>query len=67
MCSELTPEDVKRRFEQAGETISGWAGKHGFPKDAVYAILNGRIRGKRGQAHSIAVALGLKCPPSSNS
>ena len=40
MCSELTPEDVKRRFEQAGETICGWAEKHGFPKDAVYAILN---------------------------
>lgn len=67
MCSEMTPEDVKRRFEQAGETICSWAEKHGFPKDAVYAILNGRIQGKRGQAHAIAVALGLKNPPSGNS
>lgn len=67
MCLELTPEEVKRCFEQSGETICGWAEKHGFPKDSVYAILNGRVLGKRGQAHAIAVALGLKCPQSSNS
>ena len=64
MNSGLAPDDVKRRFEETGETICGWAEKHGFPKHLVYGLLNGRIRGMRGQAHTIAVALGLKAPPS---
>lgn len=56
----MTLDEIKLSFEARGETISDWALQHGFPKDAVYAVLNGRSRCKRGRGHQIAIALGLK-------
>lgn len=41
-------------------TVAAWANKHGFPLHAVRAVLYGRNKGNYGQAHRIAVALGLK-------
>jgi len=60
----LTAAEVKRAFVAQGETISGWARKHGINRDAVYAVLNGRTKGKHGMAHQIAVLLGIKADPS---
>lgn len=54
---------AKAEFRSRGETIRGWADRHGFPPSSVYAVLAGRITGVRGQAHHIAVALGLKPGP----
>lgn len=55
--------DVKARFEREGIAISEWARSKGFPPSAVYRVLGGYEKGMRGQAHRIAVELGLKAKP----
>jgi len=60
---EINPSElarVKHQFYVRGEGISGWALAHGFSAAMVYSVLNGRCKARRGQAHRIAVALGLK-------
>ncbi len=56
----MTPEKVKARLREQGKPISQWAKEHGFPARAVYRVLEGIDKGHYGQAHEIAVALGLK-------
>jgi len=51
---------VKSDFFARGEGISEWALAHGFSPSLVYGVLSGRTKGRRGQAHRIAVELGLK-------
>lgn len=60
MSKVLTPEEVKARFRERGITFTDWANEHGFPRRAVYLVLNGRSAARYGQGHAIAVALGLK-------
>lgn len=60
----MTPQQVKTRFRERGETVASWADAHGFPRDVVYRVLNGRTPAWRGQPHQVAVALGLKPAPS---
>lgn len=55
-----TLEDVRAEFDRKGLSYKAWAQQHGFAAEEVYAILNGRSRGRRGRAHNLAVALGLK-------
>jgi len=50
-------------FIERGETVVEWAKVHGFEPQLVYAVLAGRLAARRGQAHHIAVALGLKPAP----
>ena len=52
--------DVRQAFSEAGIAVSDWAHAHGFHRESVYAVLSGRSKGRRGEAHRIAVALGLK-------
>jgi gp16 family phage-associated protein len=56
----LSIEDVRQRFDAAGVSVSDWACAQGLSPAIVYALLSGRVRGRRGQAHRAAVALGLK-------
>ena len=58
----LTPVEVKRWFYEHGVSVTDWAKQHGFQREVVYAALAGRTRGYRGQAHEVALALGLKQP-----
>ena len=53
-------DQVKKRFESEGKTYTGWAREHGFTPGTVIAVVNGTNKGRRGQAHDVAVALGLK-------
>lgn len=53
---------IRQRFEASGVSVTDWAQAHGFRRDDVYAVLNGRSRCRRGKGHLIAVALGLKRP-----
>ncbi|MNG38458.1 hypothetical protein D3C84_1261790 [compost metagenome] len=55
-----TAEQVKKSFHSSGITVTQWADDHGFPPNAVYQVLNGFSKGRYGQAHDIAVALGMK-------
>ncbi|MCL6324218.1 DNA-binding protein [Pectobacterium polaris] len=56
----MTPEQVKNRFQQRGMTVTQWAQDNGYSREAVYRVLNGITKAKYGQAHEIAVKLGLK-------
>ncbi len=53
-------EQARDWFFQNGISISDWAVAQGFRRELVYAVLGGRIHGCRGEAHRVAVALGLK-------
>jgi gp16 family phage-associated protein len=55
-----TLADVRDAFANAGLPVSDWAAINGFRRENVYAVLAGRTRGRRGEAHRIAQALGLK-------
>ena len=54
---------VKARFEAEGVSIAEWARARGFDRKLVYRLLNGEVKGTRGQAHKIACELGLKREP----
>lgn len=53
-------EAIKQLFVDHGRSIGEWADSRGFSRPMVYAVLNGRSTGRRGMAHHIALALGLK-------
>jgi gp16 family phage-associated protein len=55
-----TKEQVKKVFEERGETFGAWAKRKGFKLRTVYAVLNGQLKASRGISHEIAVALGIK-------
>lgn len=52
--------ELRSAFEHAGISVSEWADSQGFRRENVYAVLSGRTKGRRGEAHRIALALGLK-------
>lgn len=56
-------EDVKAQFRAEGLTLAAWARAKGFNPRTVYRVLSGEIKGGYGEAHRIAVALGLKEEP----
>lgn len=51
---------ARAAFDAAGITLAAWAKAHGFSATTVVDVLNGRRVGKYGEAHRVAVALGLK-------
>lgn len=59
----MTADQIKARFRSEGRTFSAWAREHGYTPHKVIRVLNGFDKGHYGQAHEIAVALGLKPQP----
>lgn len=59
----MTSTQVKARFAAEGLSIAKWAKARGFKAYLVYRVLDGSCKAKRGQAHKIAVALGIKNEP----
>lgn len=55
-----TPEQVRTEFERRGVNIAQWARERGLTRQSVVALLNGKSKGKRGDAHKAAVLLGIK-------
>ncbi|MBK8439145.1 MAG: DNA-binding protein [Rhodobacter sp.] len=60
--SKRTTEPVKR-LRAEGKTVAEWAKDNDFPVNAVRSVIAGHNKGHYGQAHKIAVALGLKALP----
>lgn len=60
-----TPAQAKQWFVNNGVTVREWSRKHGFHPEIVYSVLRGKTKGRFGQAHEIAIALGIKEPPES--
>lgn len=59
----MTTDEIKARFVAEGVSIAQWARVRGFNTLTVYRVLDGRVKGVRGEAHRIAVELGLKAEP----
>ncbi|WP_369629290.1 MULTISPECIES: DNA-binding protein [unclassified Variovorax] len=55
-----TREQVLQEFDERGESISAWARSNSLPRQIVCDLLHGRVKGRRGKAHTAAVLLGLK-------
>jgi len=55
-----TAREARNWFNDEGISMTDWAREHGFPRQAVYAVLSGKSRCTRGRGHRIAVALGMK-------
>ena len=55
-----TSTQVLREFDEAGVSISEWARLNGFGREIVSQVLTGKLKGRRGQAHAVKVALGMK-------
>jgi len=55
-----TAEQVRGEFARVGKPFTTWAREHGYKPALVFEVLRGRIKGKRGKSHEIAVLLGLK-------
>lgn len=55
-----TPDEVRQELASLGISISDWAREMGYSPGLVHQVLAGRLRCVRGQAHKVAVSLGLK-------
>ena len=69
----MTPSQIKQKIasfrsdcEARGESIQAFCERKGLDYDAMYMVLRGRAKGKRGKAHQVFVALGLKQQPRHN-
>ena len=55
-----THQEAREWLGEQGITITQWSEDHGFSHPLVREVLAGRKKGLRGQAHNIAIALGMK-------
>ncbi|MGJ4748706.1 hypothetical protein ACQV5M_20260, partial [Leptospira sp. SA-E8] len=55
-----TGEQVRFEMEQAGVPLKEWCRAQKVSYDIARGVISGRIKAKRGQAHLIAIALGMK-------
>ena len=60
MSESLTLKEARERLVRIGRTASDVARELGVSKQVVLGVLDGRFKGTRGDAHKVAVALGLK-------
>jgi len=51
-------------LDARGETVADFCRRKGLDYNAMYEVLRGRSKGRRGQAHKVFIALGLKRGPS---
>ncbi|MCC4602923.1 helix-turn-helix domain-containing protein [Xanthomonas campestris pv. parthenii] len=58
-----TPDQAREWLMSNGLTMSGFARRLGVNRTVIDDLLRGRSQGKYGDAHTAAVALGLKAPP----
>jgi gp16 family phage-associated protein len=55
-----TREEVRQQFCRVGKSVAAWARKHNVDEATTYQVLSGAKKGVRGEAHRIAVLLGIK-------
>ncbi len=60
MHGPLTPEQARAALDREGRTIADFCRNHDLNKNLVSDLLNGRKKGRRGEAHRAAVLLGIK-------
>ena len=55
-----TPEQARAELDRRGMSIAEFSRINRLNKNLVSDLLNGRIKGRRGEAHRAAVLLGIK-------
>lgn len=60
MPALLTPEQARRDLDRQGISIAEFCRQHSLNKNLVSDLLNGRKKGRRGEAHRAAVLLRIK-------
>jgi gp16 family phage-associated protein len=60
MSDCVSLEEAKARLSRIGKTAGDLARELGVSNAIVRGVLDGRFKGTRGDAHKVAVALGLK-------
>ena len=60
MHAARTPAQAKAWLEAQGISIKDFAEQNGLDQATTYQVLAGKKKGRRGEAHRAAVALGIK-------
>ena len=60
MPATVTPEQARAALDRRGISIAEFSRKHDLNKNLVSDLLNGRVKGRRGEANRAAVLLGIK-------
>ncbi|WP_024672869.1 DNA-binding protein [Pseudomonas syringae] len=60
MHAPVTPEQARAALDRQGMSIAEFCRRHSLNKNLVSDLLNGRRKGRRGEAHRAAVLLGIK-------
>lgn len=60
MPAPVTPEQARAALDRKGMSIAEFSRIHDLNKNLVSDLLNGRRKGRRGEAHRAAVLLGIK-------
>ena len=60
MAGIRTAAQAKAWLEHQGKSVQEFAREHGVDPATTYQVLAGRKKGKRGEAHKVAVLLGMK-------
>lgn len=60
MPAPLTTEQAREALDRKGISIAEFSRQHELNKNLVSDLLNGRKKGRRGEAHRAAVLLGIK-------
>ncbi len=66
MTNLKTGEQVKQEFIARGDTIHAWSVRNGFDSSEVYRVISGYNKATKGKGFLIAVALGMKAKPETN-
>ncbi|MNG20586.1 hypothetical protein D3C85_1109500 [compost metagenome] len=60
MHATRTPAQAKAWLDSQGKSVKDFADEHGLDHATTYQVLAGTKKGRRGEAHRAAVALGIK-------
>lgn len=60
MPATLTPEQARAALDRKGVSIAEFCRTYELNRNLVSDLLNGRKKGRRGEAHRAAVLLGIK-------
>ncbi|MFL1562006.1 DNA-binding protein [Pseudomonas sp. O64] len=55
-----TAAQAKAWLDHQGKSVQAFAREHGVDPATTYQVLVGRKKGRRGEAHKVAVLLGMK-------
>lgn len=59
MTTQPSPNEIKHRLRQQGQTLKSFAAEHGFKYRTVSDVVRGLRRGSYGEGREVRIALGL--------